>query len=303
MGLLSGIFGGKPKVDDTALRIQQREARLAREREERRKKRIDRGMGDIASIFEGGRYKAGIEETKTFVGRPKIEVSRERIGAAPGAVGGENFDPAGGEDSFAKIFTVGDKTFDNRKDAAAYRKKLSPYEVTRKPIFERSKGVNPYLRQRRQALEGFYNPQLLEQSEAAQDDVTFALSRAGLTNSTVASDKKTELQREQALAAAKIAADIDSDIANTQSRFEQQRQALEAGLRASGDRSAAAEGATRAVANIQDEAPSFSILPDLFSGVAQGIGQYRENQQDAALTQRINDVINPMSRKSGVIVN
>jgi len=106
-----------------------------------------------------------------------------------------------------------------------------------------------------------------------------------------------------ALASAKIAADIDADIASTRSRAEQERRALEAGLRSTGDRAGSADAATRAVENITDDAPNFSILPDLFGGVASSVGQVRQGFETGAINRRIDDVVRGFGGSEGRVVN
>lgn len=285
----------KPKVDDTALKQQQADAKRARQEEAARQRQIEKGMQDIAALFEGGRYRTGTETVRERTGRPEIVVVPGTQGAP--SLGGEHFD--GVATSTPRQFTVGDKSFNTRAEAQEYRKTLSPFTEREKPTFAVAEGLQPFLDQRRAALEGFQFPQLDQQAANAEEQITFALARSGLGRSTVASEKRTDLNREMQLASAKIAADIDADIAQTRSRAEQERRALEAGLRSTGDRAGAADAATRAVENITADAPNFTILPDLFGGVASSIGATRRGFETGAINRRIDDVVRGFDAPEG----
>lgn len=288
----------KPKIDNTAQQQQQRDAKRARVAENQRQRQIDAGLRDIAALFEGGRYRSGTESVTTRTGRPALEV----IPGTPGSVQETERGLTSGGGT-PQQFKVGDKTFDSRKEAREYRKGLDPFTTENKAVFSVAEGLQPFLDQRREALEGFQFPQLDQQAAEAGEQIDFALARSGLMRSTVASDKRTDLAREMGLASAKIAADIDADIAATRNRAEQERRALEAGLRSTGDRAGAADAATRAVENITDDAPNFSILPDLFGGVASSIGNVRQGFETGAINRRIDEVTRGFGGREGTVVN
>lgn len=287
----------KPKIDNTAQVQQQKDAQRARVAENQRQREIDKGMRDIAAMFEGGRYRSGSEVSREWTGRPELEV----IPGTPGSPQQTERGMTSGGGT-PRQFKVGDKTFDSRKDARTFRKTIDPFEEKTTAIFSEAEGLQPFLDQRRTALEDFQFPQLDQQAADAGDDITHALARSGLLRSTVASEKRTDLSRETALASAKIAADIDADIAQTRNRAEQERRALEAGLRSTGDRAGSADAATRAVENITDDAPNFSILPDLFGGVASSIGQVRQGFETGAINRRIDDVVRGFGGSEGRVV-
>lgn len=284
-------FGGKPKVDNSALEWQQAEANRARRQEAARQARIDRGLDDIAAIFDGGRYKTGTKSVRKRVGRPKIEqffktIKRE----APAGFGGEadgQHNSGGGINSRVKRFRVGDKVFHNITAARKFREGLSPFKTVKKDTFANSAGITPYLDQRRSALEAFNFGQLDDQAQTAGDDLIASLSRAGLMRSTVATEKKTDLAREIDKQAAKIASNIDADIAGVRSNFSSQRAQIESDLRASGDRSSASKAATRTLSNMQSDPGNFDILPAIFSGFSSGIGAVREGYDAGEISRRL----------------
>lgn len=290
----------KPKIDNTAQIQQQQDAERARREEEARQTRIKRGMNDIRSLFEGGRYRSGFNEREVAV-----PAENQAITVIPGRPGGNEEGPRGNRyvPGTPSTFRVGDRTFNTRAEAEAAAAALPTTRVERTPVFTKTEGLQPYLDQRREALEGFQFPQLDQQAAEAGEQINFALARSGLMRSTVASDKRTDLSREMGLASAKIAADIDADIAQTRNRAEQERRALEAGLQSTGDRAGAADAATRAVENITSDAPNYSILPDLFGGVASSIGNVRQGFETGQINRRIDEVTRGFGGREGTVVN
>lgn len=140
-------------------------------------------------------------------------------------------------------------------------------------------GVQPFLEQREQAQRDFYMPQLDQQFGKAKDDVTFALSRAGLLDSTVAGERQADLSEKFALERGSILARIASDIAGQKTNLNQQRSAIEAGLRASGDASQAADQALSAAVTFRQDQPTLDPLGNLFYGISEGIGAARTGQE------------------------
>lgn len=136
-------------------------------------------------------------------------------------------------------------------------------------------GMQAILDQRDQAQRDFYLPQLDQSRDKAGDELTFALARAGLLDSTVAGSKQGELGEKYALERGSILSRIASDIAGTKTQMNQQRSALEAGLRASGDASQAAEAALTSAATFRQDQPTLDPLGHLLAGISEGIGAAR----------------------------
>lgn len=156
-------------------------------------------------------------------------------------------------------------------------------------------GMDPFLAQREQAQNDFYIPQLDKARGNATDELTFALARAGLLNSTVAGDRQAELAEDYALQKGSVLADIASDIAGTQTRMNQSRSAAEAALRASGDNTAAANQALQSAVTFRSEQPQLNPLGNVFFGISEGIGSAR----DAAEAERIRKLATPNPMKTG----
>lgn len=161
-------------------------------------------------------------------------------------------------------------------------------------------GMQPILDQRRQAQEEFYFPQLDQSRDRAQDDLTFALARAGLLNSTTAGERQARLAQDYALQRGSILSNIAADIAGTRSNINQQRSAIESGLRASGDASQAADQALASAVTFREDMPSLNPLGHLFYGVSEGIGAARAGQE----VERIKRLArtSPLNTSSGRLV-
>lgn len=156
-------------------------------------------------------------------------------------------------------------------------------------------GMQPVLDQRRAAMEGFYVPQLDKQFGNARDQLTYDLARAGQLTSSTAGIKQGDLAEAFALNRAKIDSDISSDIASTQTRINQQRQSLEAGLRASGDQTAAGNAALQSAVTFREDAPTLNPLGNIFYGLSQGIGAVNTGYE----TGRIKKLATPNPLNSG----
>jgi hypothetical protein len=144
-------------------------------------------------------------------------------------------------------------------------------------------GMEPLLAAREEALRGFYLPQLDQKRDKAAEDLTFALSRAGLLNSSAAGEKQANLGEVYSLEKAGVLGDIASDIAGTRTTMNQNRASIEAGLRASGDATAAANQALAAADTFRADSPKLSPLGDIFYGTAAGIGAARQGYDTGAV--------------------
>jgi hypothetical protein len=161
-------------------------------------------------------------------------------------------------------------------------------------------GMQPVLDQRRQAMTDFYVPQLQQQFKTARDDLTFGLARAGQLTSSTAGQKQADLGQTFALNRANIDSTIAADQASTRGRMEQQRQALEAGLRSSGDATAASNAALSTATTFRQDAPTLNPLGHIFYGLSEGIGAARQG----AATARIRALAtpNPLTRGTGRVI-
>jgi len=318
------MCGGKPKVDTKYQDFQMSEAKRARREEEERQARIKAGLERIAAVFEGGSYNPIDYDAMEAAEEANAQQWEERTkmaqnirnngtpltgginGGAPGYIGadrGGEFDPyarrinrpRGGGDNDHEganaMWPLGQRALNEKMANAAMKGATNPADYIQKLIFNTGEtvtheGMNPILDQRRAAMEGYYLPQLDQQYQDAKDQLTFALARAGLVNSTAAGEKQADLSRKMGLASGDIMSRIASDIASTRSRMNQQRATIESGLRASGDASAAANQALQAAVTFRQDQPTLSPLGDLFYGIADTVGTAKNAQAVADIRKK-----------------
>ncbi len=289
-----------PKVDTTARDQAAADAKRAREAERARATEIRKGTRTINNYFDGGRVRTGTKEVVNKLDRPTIEritqAGSPEVVTQFGRGDGTTVTPA----VPSVLFKVGDEEFDSRDAARAYRKDLPRTETVTEDVFDRVEGVAPYLSQREQALRDFNFPQLDQQRDDAEENLGYALARSGLLRSSVANERRSDLDNEFDLAGAKIESDIANDISSTKQRFEKERNALLPELRATGDRSAAGESSQRTIQNLTSDAPDLSPLPALFEGVTAGIGSAAQGFRNGSLFNQINS--SSMPRTSGRII-
>lgn len=161
-------------------------------------------------------------------------------------------------------------------------------------------GLQPVLDQRREALEGFYLPQLEDQFEGAQDDLTYALARSGQLVSSTEGEKRADLGQAYALNRADLDSQIQSDVSQTRSRINQQRQSLEAALRASGDQTSATNNALATATTFRQEIPALNPIGNVFTGLASGIGAVKQGYENGRIKQLATP--NPLGGGTGRVV-
>lgn len=160
--------------------------------------------------------------------------------------------------------------------------------------------MQPMLDDRAQTQRDYYLPQLDRQFADAKDDITFALSRAGLGTSSVAGEKQADLSEKFALKRGEIESDIAADISNTKNRINQSKSQLESTLRATGDDTAAQNNALASAVNFRQEIPTMSELGDIFYGLASGIGAAKSGYDTGDIWRKAQ--YNPQSRDLSRVV-
>lgn len=167
-----------------------------------------------------------------------------------------------------------------------FQRALKRGGLTTKGAGKYHRGVEPILAARRTAQERFYLPQLDEQHAEAKDELAYALARAGLGVSTTANEKASKLAEGFNRERTGVMADIDRDIAGARGDYEQQRQQIEAQLRASGDATAATDTALRGIATFAKDAPELRPLDNALLGLTQGIGSAKNAYDVASIRTR-----------------
>lgn len=134
---------------------------------------------------------------------------------------------------------------------------------------------------RREKFMGYYQPQLDSQFQDAQDELTFAFARNGLTNSSAAAEKQASLLESYDNERAGLISQADADIADTQSRFQSEKSALVSQLNATGNAEQASNEALARTQQLFHETPKYSTLGPVFAGITNGIGAYNQGRNQA----------------------
>lgn len=286
-------FGGGPDVDTSYQDFAIREAERARQEETERQGMIDSGLAQIRAVFEGGTATApgsyrDVTTTTPGTGRrPLTAAEQMQLDMAK-----KKARQSGG--------LLNQYWRDPRTSATpAVTTTSREYTPGKKKSFA---GMQPILDQRREAMEGFYLPQIDKQYDSAREDLTFALHRAGLLNSTAAGEKQGDLSEMFSLERAGVLSDIERDISGTMGQLNQNRAAIEAALRSSGDASAATDAALSSMTAFRADSPTLQTLPSLFAGAATGIGAAGRGYDMGEMTGTRAKIPNPFAKGSGRVV-
>lgn len=291
----------KPKVDNSALEFQKQESARARAEETARQARISEGMRQIAAIFDGGEFAPALDPLEavqvTEIENPAYAeaLAQQRTqGVRP-----EHSDGRHGGGLSPETFGPLPPRLIPSVPGATVGDFVIPDNIRRGET-QTFAGLQPVLDQRRAALEGFLVPQLDKQFGDAKDDLTFALARSGQLTSSTAGTRQGDLSEAFALNRADIDSQIQGDVSSTRNRINQQRQSLEAALRASGDQTATTNNALATATTFRQETPSLSPLGNLFGGLATGIGAVQQGFENGRITRLATP--NPLGNGTGRVV-
>jgi len=125
-------------------------------------------------------------------------------------------------------------------------------------------------------------PQLQDQYDEQRRQLTFALARAGTSNSTIAADKLADVEKQRITKEGELRAQAESDLSNFKNAMQSQQQSALSQLYATEDPDVAANTATHMVANAQLAQPNLNPLGELFKpliiGTTTGIGSFLDAQ-------------------------
>ncbi len=128
-----------------------------------------------------------------------------------------------------------------------------------------------YFNKRRDAYTAYANPQLQQQKSDAEKELTFALTRGGLLDSSVRAQKTGELQKRNDLLAQQIGDQALSAANQERNAVEDARANLVATLNATGDATGVANQAlTRA--SVLSKPQAYNPLTNLFADFTAGLG-------------------------------
>lgn len=212
------------------------EAAQARRDEQARQAGIRAGTANINSIFDGGTY-------------------RQRITPTGGA-----FDFGSGEyyDANGNRLTGKVNKFDDEEAFGPSSTKTGQF-------------TPDYFDKVRQNYIDYATPQLDQQHQNASKELTFALARSGLLDSSVRGQKEAELQKTYDLNKQQVADQAEAYKTKAQTDVEGARSDLIAQLNATGDAQGAANSAISRASALSQPA-AYSPLSDLFASFTQGLG-------------------------------
>lgn len=254
-------MGGK-----AASKAASREAKQARADEEARQARIRSGTASINSIFDGGTYGTGAvdagaayDPTKTYYNADGSVWTPTAATAAPGDTnhggdlgkmfGSQGAAPSPGDNGWADALKKG--LFIGTAASGGFN--------------------NDFFTKRRQAYIDYATPQLNDQHTDAQKQLTFALTRSGLLDSSARGQKAAELQKKYDLTRQQIADQALASEGEARSAIEDARSNLITTLNATGDATGAANSAI-ARASALSQPAAYSPLSNLFADFTSGLG-------------------------------
>ncbi|MGP4752406.1 hypothetical protein [Agrobacterium pusense] len=243
------------------------EAAQARADEQARQERIRQGTSRINSIFDGATTGSGILDASAAYDPNATYYLADGSTWAPNTV--KNYANAG------EIFGAGRAgTLDTHPILMSPEQQFAEAAKSGKlysGVTKQSGFDDAYFDGRRQAYIDYANPQLEQQYADAQKQLTFALTRGGLLDSSVRAEKTGELQKLYDVNKQKIADEALSHATQARNSVEDARSNLIATLNATGDAEGAASSAiTRASALSQPAA--YSPLSQLFAEFSAGLG-------------------------------
>lgn len=262
--------GGGGGTDNSALRYQQEQDAIARQKEADREARIQQGRQQIDALFDRG---------QTLI--TPASTTYENLGA-----GTPEYDKAVG------LWRQGAPFLQPQK------------KITTEAVWS-PEGAQPafnkqFYDERRQAYIDNYTPQLAQQFSDARNQLSFALARAGLLRSSVATDKVARLQADNAVQSATIANKAEDSVSQLRSQVEDSRTQLINQLNTSADPAGTANLALARTQATASQPVSYSPLGDVFTSVASGIGNFVTGVRQKSILDSFNLAATSARSGSGV---
>ena len=284
----------------------QREADRARADEAARQARIRQGTADIGRIFSGGTGVTGqlargavFDPTKKYYLADGTVWTPPAAAAAPAAAGApirrtggnysgrEQFYQGGGgnNEGSARNFTGGASPILRAASGggtSAFDKLLKEGKLY--SGVETSPGAfnEDFFRKRRQSYIDYATPQLESQHGEAGKQLTYALDRSNLLDSSVRAEKGAELSKLFDINKQKIADEALSYETQTRGSVEDARQNLIQMLNATGDATGAAQSAI-ARAQALSQQPAYNPLTQLFADFTNSLGVQAAQERSQAI--------------------
>lgn len=245
-----------------------KEAAAARADEKKRQAEIRAGTKRINSIFDGGMMVAGnpIGAGTSYDPKATYYNPDGTVWKPGGALGSALSGSLGGLGDL-----LGGLGGSSGLAAKEWAKKVAEGKIFGSATPD-GKGFNDaYYAKRRQAFLDYANPQLEDQYGDAQKELTFALTRSGLLDSSVRGEKVSELQKAYDLNKQQIADEAVASEGQARNAVEDARANLIAMLNATGDATGAANAALARSAALSKPA-AYSPMSQLFGDFTATLG-------------------------------
>lgn len=228
------------------------EAEKARLEEQQRQEKIRAGTKRVNTIFDGGKYGyGGIDANAAYDPSKTYYLADGTVWTPTGTGGGGGpLGDGGGGNSWADLVKSG-KLFSGFREASGFGE--------------------DFFNERRDAYANYATPQLENQYGDASRQLTFALDRSGLLNSSARGEKAGDLQQLYDLNKQEIGDKAVSYSTQARSSLEDARANLISTLNATGD----AEGAVNSAltrSQILSEPAAYSPLGQLFADFTNTLG-------------------------------
>lgn len=156
--------------------------------------------------------------------------------------------------------------------------------------------------QRERAFTDYANPQLDRQFQDAREALIYALADAGTLNSSVASSRLGDLERDYSEGKLRIADEARGYVQRARSDVEGARSSVLSNLLSSADVGLAQQQAAQQAQALATP-PTFSPLAQMFQNVTAGIGGARAANEATAIRERYQPLYPTNRQGSGRVVN
>lgn len=152
----------------------------------------------------------------------------------------------------------------------------------------------------RQDVVGLHQPDLDDQFARGNDQLTYALARAGTLNSTIAADKRGEMQKQYDIGLGQILSNAQTAADQLRAQQGSEKSNIISMLNSTANADRAANEALAYSRNLFEAQPSYNPIGDLFGGLALGIGNAYAGAQNQAMWDRYNSPTVPRSTSGSV---
>ena len=262
-------FGGGGSSSNDAMIAQQKAEAAKAEREKyNRDERLRAGRERIRAMFDvgGGTYTtAGGYEHRAASGPRMLTKRRWNPNLGGGRRNSEGFEfaPTGGFETYQVA---------NPNYQAGGWDKVAGGEQTEQGL------ADDFYDSFKNSILDFYQPEVSRQYEDAQSQNLFDLARRGLLRSSRAADAAGDLTREKAEADARVIANAENQTAGLKGDMSRAEQNAISLLQQTEDPTSAYNAAQSEVNAIQNRAPDFSTMGNLFSAALQAGANYKQAQ-------------------------